>query len=69
MSLILPMARDVFSPFGQTSAQLRIVRQRNSRYGSCGLSSSTLLAWPRLSTKKRYACRSPAEPTYLSGFL
>jgi hypothetical protein len=29
--LILPMARDGFSPFGQSSVQLRIVRQRNSR--------------------------------------
>jgi hypothetical protein len=31
ISLILPMASAGFRPFGQTSVQLRIVRQRNSR--------------------------------------
>ena len=34
ISLILPMASAGFSPFGQTSVQFRIVRQRNRRYGS-----------------------------------
>src|ERR1035438_2426817 len=37
-SLILPMARVGFRPFGQTSTQFMIVWQRNRRYGSSRLS-------------------------------
>src|SRR6188768_1102817 len=67
-SLILPMARVGFSPFGQTSTQFMIVWQRNRRYGSSRLSSRSPVAWSRLSEMKRYACSRPAGPTNLSGF-
>ena len=44
ISLILPMARAGFRPFGQTSVQFRIVLQRNRRYGSCRSSSLSPVA-------------------------
>ena len=42
-----------FRPFGQTSVQFRMERQRNRRYGSSRLSSRSPVAWSRLSTRKR----------------
>ena len=53
MSLILPIARIGFSPLGQTSTQFMIEWQRNSRYGSSRLSSRSLVAWSRVSARKR----------------
>jgi hypothetical protein len=44
ISLILPMARDGFSPFGHTSTQFMMVWQRNKRYGSSRLSKRSLVA-------------------------
>src|SRR5690606_10194583 len=52
-SLILLIARFGLSPFGQTSTQFMIERQRNSRYGSFRSSSRSLVASSRLSTMKR----------------
>jgi succinate dehydrogenase / fumarate reductase iron-sulfur subunit len=53
ISLILPIARVGFSPFGQTSTQFMMVWQRNSRYGSSRLSSRAAVSRSRLSTMKR----------------
>src|SRR5450432_606759 len=52
-SLILPIARVGFRPFGQTSTQFMIVWQRNRRYGSSRLSRRSPVAWSRLSEMKR----------------
>ena len=63
------MARTGSRPFGHTSAQFMIVRQRNSRYGSPPKSSSRCsVARSRLSKMNRYAWMRPAGPTNLSGF-
>src|SRR5574337_98444 len=53
ISLILLIASDGFRPFGHTSVQFMMVRQRNSRYGSCRLSSRSDVARSRLSARKR----------------
>ena len=53
ISRISLMARAGFSPFGQTSVQFMMVRQRNSRYGSSRLSRRSSVASSRLSTRKR----------------
>jgi len=52
-SLIFPIARVGFSPFGQTSTQFMIEWQRNNRYGSSRLSRRSLVAWSRVSAMKR----------------
>src|ERR1051326_8777953 len=54
--------------FWHTSTQFMMVWQRNRRYGSSRLSRRSLVAWSRLSARKRYACSRPAGPTNLSGF-
>src|SRR6185436_10523177 len=53
ISLILPMARVGLRPFGQTSTQFMMVRQRNRRYGSSRLSRRSAVAWSRVSAMKR----------------
>ena len=47
MSLIFSIARDGARPFGQTSVQFMMVRQRNSRYASSRSSSRSGVARSR----------------------
>src|SRR6185369_14529683 len=68
ISLILLIALVGLSPFGQTSTQFMIVWQRKRRYGSSRSSRRAPIASSRVSAMKRYAARSPAGPTNLSGF-
>lgn len=67
-SRILPMAPIGFSPFGQTQAQLPILRQRNTLKGSSRSWSRSMRARSRLSSRKRKACNSAEGPRYFSGF-
>ncbi len=67
-SLMWPMARVGFSPFGQTSTQFMMVWQRNSLNGPSRLASRSSVAWSRLSARKRQDCSSAAGPRNLSGF-
>ncbi|CAB3800674.1 hypothetical protein [Pararobbsia alpina] len=60
-------ARAGFNPFGQTSTQLMMVRQRNSLYSfeSVQTLSGRLVA---LINNEAVCVKRPAEPKNLSGF-
>src|SRR5690554_4356958 len=56
------------SPFGQYAVQLPIPLQRNTLNGSSSFAKRSVVAVSRESSKNRWACSSPAGPTYFSGF-
>src|SRR5665647_828080 len=58
--LISTMAFAGFNPLGQTRTQLRMVSQRNRRYGSFKSSRRSPVASSRLSNSQRWACNNMA---------
>ena len=58
------MARVTSMPRGQTSTQLKAVRQRHTPIVSAMMSRRSLAIWSRLSKMKRCAWTIAAGPTY-----